>query len=173
MRKKWTYKEFAEFLATQLMNILEKFIEKRLPEWIYESFVKIKTKNLLKEWSIFETFIMANTLLNIFKSNKYKYQMLDAFHEKINNRLVEINIFKSQSEFNKLLRERYATYSKALGNKKSPGPLHWLSKSFCKYCKNEYDIPSIVATASYFIDISKSHKTFIDNLLKDHIDIVE
>ena len=78
--------------------------------WKFNLGIKKDKKIILKEWIVFEMFLLRQQISIYFKGNQIGNNILSAFNRLCGDSLIEYNIFNVNDDFEDLLSSRYAYY---------------------------------------------------------------
>jgi len=137
--------------------------------WKFNLGIEKDKKNILKEWIVFEMFLLGQQILKYFKGNQTGNNILSAFNRLCGDSLIEYNIFYVNDDFEDLLSSRYTYYLNAV-KELDPDCILSFSKSITdQLCGGQGDILYSTLIVEYYFDTSDMYRKLIIGLMKDVI----
>ncbi len=140
--------------------------------WKFNLSIKKDKKIILKEWIVFEMFLLRQQILIYFKGNQIGNDIVSAFNRFCTDSLIEYNIFNVDDNFEDLLSSRYTYYIDALKDLKNLGPDCILSFSRSitdQLCRGQGNILYSTFIVKYYFDTSDMYRKLINGLMKEVI----
>jgi hypothetical protein len=158
---------FDEYIKTVEEN--DKSWEFTKVNWKFNLGVKKDKEVILKEWIVFEMFLMGQQILQFFKGNQTGNNIVRAFNRLCADSLIEYNIFNVNDDFEDLLSSRYTYYLNVVKNL-DPGCILSFSKSITdQLCRGQGNILYNTMIVKYYFDASDMYRELINGLMKDVI----
>ncbi|MBU4510212.1 hypothetical protein KJ830_04085 [bacterium] len=137
--------------------------------WKFNLGVKKDKKIILKEWIVFEMFLLRQQILRYFKGNQTGNNIVRAFTRLCADSLIEYNIFNVNDDFEDLLSSRYTYYLNAVKDL-DPDCILSFSRSITdQLCKGQGNILYNTLIVKYYFDTSDKYRKLINGLMKDVI----
>jgi len=137
--------------------------------WKFNLGIKKDKKIILKEWIVFEMFLLRQQILKYFKGNQTGNNILSAFNRLCEDSLIENNIFNVNDDFEDLLSSRYTYYLNAVKDL-DPECILSFSKSITdQLCRGQGNILYNTLIVKYYFDTSDMYRKLIKGLMKDVI----
>jgi len=137
--------------------------------WKFNLGIEKDKKNILKEWIVFEMFLLGQQILKYFKGNQTGNNILSVFNRLCEDSLIEYNIFYVNDDFEDLLSSRYTYYSNAV-KELDPDCILSFSRSITdQLCRNQGNILYSTLIVKYYFDTSDKYRKLINGLMKDVI----
>jgi len=137
--------------------------------WKFNLGVKKDKKIILKEWIVFEMFLLGQQILKYFKGNQIGNSIMMTFDRLCADSLIEYNIFNVNNDFEDLLSSRYNYYLNAIKDL-NPDCILSFSRSITdKLCRGKGDILYNTLITKYYFDTSDMYRKLINSLMKDVI----
>ena len=137
--------------------------------WKFNLGIEKDKKNILKEWIVFEMFLLGQQILKYFKGNQTGNNILSAFDRLCGDSLIEYNIFYVNDDFEDLLSSRYTYYLNAVKDL-DPDCILSFSKSITdQLCGGQGNILYSTLIVKYYFDTSDMYRKLINGLMKDVI----
>lgn len=137
--------------------------------WKFNLGIEKDKKNILKEWIVFEMFLLRRQILKYFKGNQTGNNILSVFNRLCEDSLIEYNIFYVNDDFEDLLSSRYTYYSNAV-KELDPECILSFSKSITdRLCGGQGNILYNTLIVEYYFDTSDMYRKLINGLMKDVI----
>ena len=140
--------------------------------WKFNLDIKIDKKNTLKEWIVFEMFLLEQQILTYFKGNQIGNKIVSAFNRLCADSFIEYNIFNVNDDFEDLLSSRYTYYLNAVKDLKDlePDCILSFSRSITdQLCRGQDNILYSTFTVGYYFDTSDMYRKLIRGLMKEVI----
>jgi len=140
--------------------------------WKFNLGIKKDKKTILKEWIVFEMFLLRQQILIYFKGNQIGNKIVSAFTRLCVDRFIEYNIFNVNDDFENLLSSRYTYYLNAVKDLKDLDPDCILSFSRSitdQLCRGQGNILYNTLIVKYYFDTSDMYRKLINGLMKDVI----
>jgi len=137
--------------------------------WKFNLGIKKDKKIILKEWIVFEMFLLRQQILLYFKGNQIGNNIVSAFNRFCVDSLTEYNIFNVNDNFEDLLSSRHTYYLNALKDIE-PDCLLSFSRSITdQLCRGQGNILYDTVIVKYYFDTSDMYRKLINGLMKDVI----
>jgi len=137
--------------------------------WKFNLGVEKDKKNILKEWIVFEMFLLGQQILKYFKGNQIGNNIVSSFNRLCADSLIEYNIFNVNDDFKDLLSSRYTYYLNAVKDL-DPDCILSFSKSITdQLCGGQGNILYSTLIVEYYFDTSDMYRKLIIGLMKDVI----
>ena len=140
--------------------------------WKFNLGIEKDKKNILKEWIVFEMFLLGHQILKYFKGNQTGNNILSAFNRLCGDSLIEYNIFYVNDDFEDLLSSRYTYYLNAVKDL-DPDCILSFSKSITdQLCRGQGNILYNTLIVKYYFDTSDMYRKLIIGLMKE-VNLIE
>ena len=137
--------------------------------WKFNLGIKKDKKTILKEWIVFEMFLLRQQILIYFKGNQIGNKIVSAFNRLCVDSLIEYNIFNVNDDFEDLLSSRYTYYLDAVKDL-DPDCILSFSRSITdQLCRDQGNILYSTFIVKYYFDTSNMYRKLINGLMKDVI----
>jgi len=137
--------------------------------WKFNLGIKRDKKIILKEWIIFEMFLLRQQILLYFKGNQIGNNIVSAFNRFCVDSLAESNIFNVNDNFEDLLSSRHTYYLNAVKDL-DPDCLLSFSRSITdQLCGDQGNILYDTLIVKYYFDTSDMYRKLIKGLMKEVI----
>ena len=137
--------------------------------WKFNLGIKIDKKTMLKEWIVFEMFLLRQQILKYFKGNQIGNNIVSAFNRFCVDSLAESNIFNVNDNFEDLLSSKHTYYLNAVKDL-DPDCLLSFSRSITdQLCGDQGNILYDTLIVKYYFDTSDMYRKLIKGLMKEVI----
>ena len=137
--------------------------------WKFNLGIKIDKKTILKEWIVFEMFLLRQQILLYFKGNHTGKKIMSAFNSLCVDSFIEYNIFNVNDDFKNLLSSRYTYYLNAVKDL-DPDCILSFSRSITdQLCRGQGNILYNTLIVKYYFDTSDMYRKLIRGLMKEVI----
>ena len=137
--------------------------------WKFNLGIKKDKKIILKEWIVFEMFLLGQQILTYFKGNHTGKKIMSAFNSLCVDSFIEYNIFNVNDDFKDLLSSRYTYYLNAVKDL-DPNRVLSFSRSITdQLCRGQGNILYNTLIVKYYFDTSDMYRKLINGLMKDVI----
>ena len=166
-KEKWTPEMLGSFLAEAFSKrIMESYNNKSLFFYSLPS-CKSDKADVLKEWLVFEMFIMDKGFSSFLKGSPNSTLIRDNFHKYCFYFFLQVHIFHEIDAFYDLIKSRYTSYSISEKEAGGLGVIGDVSKIVLSNLgANDKDIAEIVGVSTYFTNLATSSKNLIIDLMK-------
>jgi hypothetical protein len=143
--------------------------------WKFNLGVKKDKKIILREWIVFEMFLLRQQILTYFKGNQIGNNIVSSFNRLCVDSFIEYNIFNVNDDFEDFLSSRYTYYLNALKDLKdldSDCILSFSRSITDQLCRGQGNILYSTLIVKYYFDTSSMYRKLIIGLMKE-IDLFE
>lgn len=137
--------------------------------WKFNLGIEKDKKNILKEWIVFEMFLLGQQILKYFKGNQTGNNILSVFNRLCTDSLIEYNIFYVNDDFEDLLSSRYTYYLNAVKDLDPDCILSFSKIITDQLCGGQGNILYNTIIVKYYFDTSDMYRKLINGLMKDVI----
>ncbi len=152
-KEKWSAQQFAKALSAIFWKNILKSYKENDPSWSFfrETFDSMDETALLKEWIAFELFITFRAVMSYFRPD-VGIIIKDEFNKFCSDTFTQLGLPDNEAQFRMFRGSRFSWYSDAKKYKDKGESIHYLAKTFCRFCEQEMDIAATLPIAEYYVN---------------------